>query len=84
MAVAFGGDCLADVAMLRCEPDVFGPVASDPPASRLIESLVASDEEALQAIRSARSEVRSRVWSLAARMSQTSADRSRSTSTASS
>jgi Transposase DDE domain group 1 len=29
-AVAMGGDCLADVGMLRAEPAVFGPVASDP------------------------------------------------------
>ncbi len=30
LAVVLGGDCLADVAMLRCEPAVFGLVASDP------------------------------------------------------
>src|SRR3954462_9049204 len=65
MAVALGGACLADVAMLRCEPAIFGPVASDPTVSRLIDTLAASGEKALQAVRSARSEVRSRVWSLA-------------------
>ncbi|WP_250405531.1 IS1380 family transposase [Streptomyces cellostaticus] len=65
LAVALGGDCLADVAMLRCEPSVFGPVASDPTVSRLIDTLAGSGEKALQAIRSARAEVRSRVWSLA-------------------
>ncbi|MER6559818.1 IS1380 family transposase [Streptomyces sp. NPDC001027] len=65
LAVALGGDCLADVAMLRCEPAVFGPVASDPTISRLIDILAASGEKALQAIRSARSEVRQRAWSLA-------------------
>jgi hypothetical protein len=65
LAVALGGDCLADVAMLRAEPAVFGPVASDPTVSRLIDTLAASGEKALQAIRSARSEVRGRVWSLA-------------------
>lgn len=65
LAVALGGDCLADVAMLRCEPAVFGPVASDPTVSRLIDTLAASGEKALRAVRSARSEVRSRVWSLA-------------------
>ncbi|MER6694777.1 IS1380 family transposase [Streptomyces minutiscleroticus] len=67
LAVALGGDCLADVAMLRCEPAVFGPVASDPTVSRLIDTLAASGEKALQAIRSARSEVRNHVWSLADR-----------------
>jgi hypothetical protein len=65
LAVALGGDCLADVAMLRCEPAVFGPVASDPTVSRLIDTLATSGEKALQAVRSARSEVRGRVWSLA-------------------
>lgn len=65
VAVALSGDCLADVAMLRAEPAVFGPVASDPTVSRLIDALAASVEKALQAIRSARSEVRDRVWSLA-------------------
>ena len=38
LAVALGGDCLADVAMLRCEPAIFGPVASDPAISRLIDT----------------------------------------------
>ena len=30
VALALGGDCLADVAMLRSQPELFGPVASDP------------------------------------------------------
>lgn len=37
LAVALGGDCLADVGMLRAEPSVFGSVASDPTVSRLID-----------------------------------------------
>ena len=41
LALALGGDCLADVAMLRAEPGVFGPVASDPTVSRLIDTLAA-------------------------------------------
>jgi hypothetical protein len=65
LATALGGDCLADVAMLRAEPDVFGPVASDPTVSRLINVLAAAGPKALVAIRSARAEVRSRVWGLA-------------------
>lgn len=67
LAVALGGDCLADVAMLRCEPAMFGAVASDPTVSRLINSLADSGEKALRAIRSARSEARSRTWWLADR-----------------
>ncbi|WP_420114164.1 transposase, partial [Pseudactinotalea sp.] len=65
LAVAQGRDCLADVAMLRCELAVFGAVASDPTVSRLIDALAASGDKALQAIRSARAEARNRVWSLA-------------------
>lgn len=29
LTVALGGDCLSDVAALRAEPQLFGPVASD-------------------------------------------------------
>ncbi|CBG71357.1 putative transposase fragment [Streptomyces scabiei 87.22] len=65
LAVALGGDCLADVVMLRAEPAVFGPVATDPTVSRLIDTLAASGEKALRAIRAARAEVRRHVWRLA-------------------
>lgn len=65
-AVALGGDCLADIALLRSESAVFGPVASDPTASRLINALATADETVLIAIRAARAEVRSRVWKMAA------------------
>ncbi|MHC3455696.1 IS1380 family transposase [Streptomyces prasinus] len=67
LAVASGGDCLADVGMLRAEPAVFGPVASDPTVSRLIDTLATSGERALQAIRSARAQARRHVWQLAGR-----------------
>lgn len=39
VSLALGGDCLADVAMLRAEPGVYGPVASDPTVSRLVDGL---------------------------------------------
>ena len=65
LAVALGGDCLADVGMLRAEPAVFGPVASDPTVSRLIDTLAAAGPKALTAIRTARAEVREHVWKLA-------------------
>ncbi|MFE5407209.1 IS1380 family transposase, partial [Streptomyces sp. NPDC056580] len=66
LAVALGGDCLADVALLRSEPAVFGPVASGPTVSRLIDTLATTGGKALTALRAARTEVRSRVWRLAA------------------
>jgi hypothetical protein len=51
-AVALGGDCLADIAVLREQPDLAGPVASDPVVSRLITALAADEKRALKAIRS--------------------------------
>ncbi|MEU5194519.1 IS1380 family transposase [Streptomyces scabiei] len=65
LTVALGGDCLADVAMLRAEPAVFGPVASDPTVSRLVDTLASAGPRALAAVRRARAEVRERVWRLA-------------------
>src|SRR3954447_7343412 len=34
VAVALGGDCLADLAAVRAQPEGFGPLASDPTVSR--------------------------------------------------
>ena len=64
-AVALGGDCLADVAVLREQPELAGPVASDPVASRLVSALAADLPRALKAIRSARAAARERAWALA-------------------
>ncbi len=44
ISVAIGGDCLADVALLRAEPAVFGRVASDPTVSRLVDALADTDD----------------------------------------
>jgi hypothetical protein len=65
MALALGGDCLADVAVLRAQPDLAGPVASDPVVSRLITTLAADGPRALRAIRAARAAARERAWALA-------------------
>jgi hypothetical protein len=64
-AVALGGDCLADIAVLREQPELAGPVASDPVASRLVTTLAADGPRALKAIRAARAAVRERAWALA-------------------
>ena len=61
ISVAIGGDCLADVGLLRAEPAVFGRVASDPTVSRLIDALAATPEAALSAIDQARAVVRGRI-----------------------
>ncbi|MBO8192034.1 IS1380 family transposase [Streptomyces oryzae] len=65
LAVALGGDCLADVGLLRAEPALFGPVASDPTVSRLISKLASGGQRVLAALRTARAEVREHVWRLA-------------------
>ena len=65
LTLALGGDCLADIAVLRAEPRVFGPVASDPTVSRTIDALAADGPRALKAINTARAAARARVWTLA-------------------
>ncbi len=65
LTLALGGDCLADVALLRAEPAVFGQVASDPTVSRTIDALAADAPQALKAIGSARAATRARAWKLA-------------------
>ena len=65
VALALGGDCLADVAVLRAQPELSGPVASDPVISRLISALAADAPRALKAIRAARAAARERAWALA-------------------
>ena len=65
VALALGGDCLADIGQLRSQPGVFGPVASDPTVSRLIGRLAADERKVLQAIASASAQARARVWGLA-------------------
>jgi hypothetical protein len=61
-AVALGGDCAADIAVVRAQPDLFGAVASDPTVSRLVAALAADVDAATIAIRSARAAARNRVW----------------------
>ena len=61
-AVALGGDCLADVAVVRAQPQVFGLVASDPTVSRLIAALAADIDVSLPAIRAAHAQARAAVW----------------------
>lgn len=63
VAIALGGDCLADLAVVRAQPDLFGAVASDPTVSRLVDALAADVEGSLAAIGSARAQARARVWS---------------------
>ena len=62
VAIALGGDCLADVAVLRAQPQLFGAVASDPSISRLIDALGVDSAAVIAAIRGARAAARAKVW----------------------
>ncbi len=57
--------CLADIAVLREQPELAGPVASDPVVSRLVSVLAGDLSRSLKAIRAARSAARERAWALA-------------------
>jgi hypothetical protein len=48
VAAALGGDCLADVAILRAQPELAGPVAYDPVISWLVTHLAADAPRALK------------------------------------
>jgi hypothetical protein len=59
--LADGGDCLSDLAVLRDQPGLFGPVASTPTAWRVIER-TATDPSGLARLRAARAHARRRAW----------------------
>lgn len=62
--LADGGDCLADLKVLRDQPALFGEVASDPTAWRVLDAI---DEGALGRIASARAGARAEVWAAGGR-----------------
>jgi hypothetical protein len=61
---ADGGDCLSDLGTLRDQDHLFGHVASDSTAFRVISSI---DQERLEALREAVARARHRAWALGAR-----------------
>lgn len=62
--LADGGDCLSDLAAQRDQVDLFGDVASDATAFRVIDSV---DERCLERLRAAVALARARAWKLGAR-----------------
>lgn len=62
--LADGGDCLADLGAIRDQADLFGRVASDATAWRVIDVL---DTDHLEAVRRARRAARTRAWAARAR-----------------
>jgi Transposase DDE domain group 1 len=63
--LADGGDCLSDLAVLRDQPELFGPVASTPTAWRVIER-IGKDPNGLARLRAARAHARARAWAAGA------------------
>ena len=63
VAIALGGDCLADIGVVRAQPELFGPVASDPTVSRLIERRWPSDPRGDRGDPCRSGTARARVWS---------------------
>jgi hypothetical protein len=63
LSIADGGEAISDLATLRNEPTLFGVVASDSTAWRM---LAAVDAATLGRIASARAEARRRVWAAGA------------------
>jgi hypothetical protein len=59
--LADGGDCLADLRAVRDQQALFGPVASDATAFRVIDR-IAGDPALLEALRAARAQARATAW----------------------
>jgi Transposase DDE domain group 1 len=59
--LADGGDCLSDLAVLRDQPELFGQVASNPTAWRVVDR-IARDACGLARLRAARAHARGRAW----------------------
>lgn len=64
VAIADGGECVTDLGTLRGQEALFGEVASETTAHRVIKSI---DAEALEAIRGARATARESAWEAGAR-----------------
>jgi DDE family transposase len=61
--LADGGDCLADLRAVRDQQVLFGPVASDATAFRVIDA-IARDPDGLERLRAAHARARERAWAL--------------------
>jgi hypothetical protein len=62
--LADGGTSLSDLCTLRLQPALFGEVASDPTAWRILDAV---DENLLRAVRAARAEARVTAWAAGVR-----------------
>nr|WP_228019713.1 IS1380 family transposase [Brachybacterium epidermidis] len=65
MTLAIGGEHASDTDLLRCEPGLFGDVASAPTISRTLTTLAEDAPAVVEAISQARRIARERAWALA-------------------
>jgi hypothetical protein len=63
--LADGGDCLADLRAVRDQERLFGAVASDATAFRVIDA-IAADRDLIDALRAARARAREHAWAAGA------------------
>ncbi len=61
--LADGGECVSDLGIVREQDALFGDVASDSTAFRMVRK-IASSEETLEALRAAHAKARARFWEL--------------------
>jgi hypothetical protein len=66
--LADGGEAISDLAVLRQQPDVFGPVASTATAWRVLDGI---DAQMLGRLRTARAAARERAWLARAELGRT-------------
>lgn len=64
VAIADGGDHVTDLEVLRGQEVLFGPVASETTAHRVVKSI---DADLLEALRSARAKALAKAWGAGAR-----------------
>jgi hypothetical protein len=63
VAIADGAETISDLATLRDQPELFGPVASHPTVWR---TLAAVDDDVLERIKAARAQARANAWAAGA------------------
>jgi hypothetical protein len=73
VTLADGGECLADLGAVRDQQPLFGQVASDSTAYRVIER-IASDPELLDGLRAAHATARARAWELGVKPDEVTID----------
>jgi hypothetical protein len=71
--LADGGDCLADLRAVRDQASLFGAVASDSTAFRVIDA-IASDPDGLERLRAAHAAARANAWKLGAASAEATID----------